>query len=335
MSSIRIRSCFPQDVTVISNDFLDRFLPEANGDFLRVYLWLLRAVGDDAATITLGSVADRLNCTEADVRRALRYWQREGVLSVTQDEDGTITEIAFTGSEGRTDSREEPEEPPKSSDITSERMAELGEREDIRELFFIAQNYLGKPLSRSEMQKICFFYDTLHFSTDLIDYLIDYCVSRGKMSFHYMEKVALSWKEQGISTVHEARVSVGSYHREYYDILKALGINNHHPIEAEIRLMRKWLETYRFPMEIIGEACSRTLMGTGKPTLAYADSILTRWFHAGVRSLEDVKKLDDAHEKTAREKKTAGKTKKPANAFTEFDQRDYNYDELESQLLQN
>ena len=104
---------------------------------------------------------------------------------------------------------------------------------------------------------------------------------------------------------------------------------------AEIRLMRKWLETYRFPMEIIGEACSRTLMGTGKPTLAYADSILTRWFHAGVRSLEDVKNLDDAHEKTAREKKTAGKTKKPANAFTEFDQRDYNYDELESQLLQN
>lgn len=333
MEQIRILSCCPQDVTVIGNAFLDRFLPEANGDFLRVYLYLLRSAGRRNDGFTLCSVADRLNCTENDVLRALRYWEREKVLGLTCAEDGSITEVRFLSY--RTPAEEPGPVPEKASEITSERMSQLGENEEIRELFFVAQQYIGRPLSRSEMQKICFFYDTLHFSTDLIDYLIDYCVSRGKMSFHYMEKVALSWKEQGISTVHEARVSVGSYHREYYDILKALGINNHHPIEAEIRLMRKWLETYRFPMEIIGEACSRTLMGTGKPTLAYADIILTRWFHAGVRSLEDVKKLDDAHEKTAREKKTAGKTKKPANAFTEFDQRDYNYDELESQLLQN
>ncbi len=340
MGSIRIRSCFPQDVTVISNDFLDRFLPEANGDFLRVYLWLLRAVGDDAATITLGSVADRLNCTEADVRRALRYWQREGVLSVTQDEDGTITEIAFTGSEGRTDSREEPEEPPKSSDITSERMAELGEREDIRELFFIAQNYLGKPLSRSEMQKICFFYDGLHFSPDLIDYLIDYCVSRNHKSFYYIEKVALNWKEQGIRTVHEARVQAGSYHREYYDILKALGIDNHHPVDAEVKIMKKWLEKYHFSMDIIREACTRTVMNASKPSLNYADSILSRWNTNGVKTLEDIAALDAAHEQDLQAKAAAkkpspsqGKTAPKKNAFTDFSDSTFDYSSIEKQLL--
>ena len=45
MEQIRILSCCPQDVTVIGNAFLDRFLPEANGDFLRVYLYLLRSAG--------------------------------------------------------------------------------------------------------------------------------------------------------------------------------------------------------------------------------------------------------------------------------------------------
>ena len=36
MDMIKIRSCLSQDVTIISNDFLDRFLPEANGEFIKI-----------------------------------------------------------------------------------------------------------------------------------------------------------------------------------------------------------------------------------------------------------------------------------------------------------
>ena len=171
MEQIRILSCCPQDVTVIGNAFLDRFLPEANGDFLRVYLYLLRSAGRRNDGFTLCSVADRLNCTENDVLRALRYWEREKVLGLTCAEDGSITEVRFLSY--RTPAEEPGPVPEKASEITSERMSQLGENEEIRELFFVAQQYIGRPLSRSEMQKICFFYDTLHFSTDLIDYLID------------------------------------------------------------------------------------------------------------------------------------------------------------------
>lgn len=323
MDTIRIKSCFSQDVTVIANDFLDRFLPEANGDFLKIYLCLLRTAGKRSDSFSLSGIADRLNCTEKDVLRALRYWEKEHVVSLVTAEDGTITEVSFTSY--CSPDRDAAPSVTKSSQITSERMAELGESEDIRELFFIAQQYLGRPLTRSEMQKICFFYDNLRFSADLIDYLIDYCVSRGKNSFHYMEKVAISWKEQGITTVHEARVSVGSYHREYYDILKALGINNHHPVEAEIRLMKKWLEKYGFSMDIIREACTRTLMGTGKPTLNYVDSILSRWYQAGVRTADDIREQDAAH--VAKPAKAAAHV-----SFADFDQRTYDYRELESKL---
>ncbi len=326
MDTIRIRSCFSQDVTVIANDFLDRFLPDANGDFLKIYLCLLRTAGRRSDSFSVCSVADRLNCTENDVLRALRYWEKEHVVQLTPDKDGNITEVAFTSY--CSPDRETAPAVMKASQITSERMNELGENDDIRELFFIAQQYLGRPLTRSEMQKICFFYDNLRFSADLIDYLIDYCVSRGKNSFHYMEKVALSWKEQGISTVHEARMSVGNYHREYYDILKCLGINNHHPVDAEIRLMKKWLEKYGFSMDIIREACTRTLMGTGKPTLNYTDSILSRWYQAGVRTKEDILELDSKKP----EKPASGK--KSASSFSDFDQRTYDFQELESLLTE-
>jgi DnaD/phage-associated family protein len=214
-------------------------------------------------------------------------------------------------------------------------MTELAQQEDIRELMFIAQQYLGKTLTSTEARTLCFFYDGLHFSPDLIDFLIEYCVSRGHKSFRYMEKVAMNWHEQGISTVHAARTQIESYHREYYDILKALGSDGRHPVEAEIKMMKKWLETWELPMPVILEACERTVLKTQKPTLRYADGILSRWQAEGVKSVDDVRRLDAEY---IREKERAGKKAAPAvrkktGSFSEFGQRSYDYDSLESKLL--
>ena len=163
--------------------------------------------------------------------------------------------------------------PAASSDrrISAQRMNELRENDDIREFLFIAQRYLGKLLSPSEAQKLLYFYDELHFTTDLLEYLIEYCVSKDHKSIRYIEKVALAWYDEGITTVKAARQSVSSYHRDYYEILKAIGQGGRHPIDAEITLMKKWIETYSFPMEIIREACTRTVLNTKQPSLKYTD----------------------------------------------------------------
>ncbi len=339
MERIRIRSCFSQDVTVISNRFLDRFLPNANGDFVKIYLYLLRAATTRSDAHSLCSIADRMNCTENDVNRALKYWEKEGILQLAYSEEGTLTDIAFTsycnpGSQpGEAavlpTSSKEKDVPPKASDITTERMAELGQREDIRELFFIAQQYIKKPLTRSEMQKICFFYDTLKMTPELIAYLMEYCVNKNHTSFRYMEKVALAWHEEGITNEREARAQAESYHREYYDILKALGINNHHPIDAEIKIMKKWLEKYHFSMDLIREACNRTVMNTTKPTLNYADGILSRWNSSGAKTLSDIERLDAEHERRA----SQSKQKTAKNSYGDFEQRTYDFDDLEAKLL--
>ena len=88
MNAIKFRSCYLQDVTIVSNEFLDRFLPTVNGDFLRIYLYLLRASGSGSEAISISSIADRMNCTENDVLRSIRYWQKEGVLDLKDDEEG-------------------------------------------------------------------------------------------------------------------------------------------------------------------------------------------------------------------------------------------------------
>ena len=334
MEQLKISSSLSQDVTVIPNDFLDRYLPSANGDFIKVYLCLMCAVGKHESNLTLCRIADRLNCTENDVLRALTYWEKEGVLALTPGENDAGSEAALTAVADcpgpKTSALTKP------SDVSSEKLAALGETEEIRELFFIAQQYLGRPLKRGDMQAICYYYDGLHFPPDLIDYLIEYCVNHGHTQLSYINRVAENWKAQGFLTVHDAKNAVTSYHREYYDILKALGITNHHPIEQEITLMKKWLEDYRFSMEIITDACTRTVMNASRPSLSYTDSILSKWHRRNVRTLEDVKALDDEHERAAAEKTAQSQsrqTAKPKNSFNDFEQRDYDYDQLTKKLV--
>ena len=77
--------------------------------------------------------------------------------------------------------------------------------EDKAQLLFIVEQYIGKPLSASEIQTVYYISEELHFSGDLIDYLVQYCVERGKKDFRYIEKVAISWAENGITTSAQAR----------------------------------------------------------------------------------------------------------------------------------
>ena len=70
---------FQIDATVVANEFLDKYMPKANGDYVKVYLYLLknRVNGIDVETI-----AEHLQLTEGDVRRAIRYWEEQGIVSV-------------------------------------------------------------------------------------------------------------------------------------------------------------------------------------------------------------------------------------------------------------
>lgn len=364
MGNFTINTSYLQEVTVISNIFLDDYMLEANGEFVKIYLYLLRATCKEDASFSLSSIADTLNCTEKDILRALKYWKKAGVLDLIFDEQRSLSGISFLPlTPVQQKEAKEPdltaaidapvlEKPPcisnekpikKSADtavpLTPQRMMKLKENEDIVQLLFIASQYLGKTLTSTETASILYFYEELHFSVDLIEYLIEYCVSRGSSSIRYMETVATAWAKQGITTVAMAKRETSSYNKQYYTIMKALGIKSRSPIDAEIAYMDTWLNEYSFSMDIINEACTRTVMQANPPSFKYAESILSRWYHKGVRHLKDIELLDDKHKmnRITRElperDRIAPALKSVSNKFNNFHQREYDYVELEKQLL--
>lgn len=381
---MKIYTDTPEGVTVVKNTFIDQYMPHANGEYVKVYLYLLRCA-NTGRDPSLSSIADVLEHTENDVRRALLYWEKQELIHLKMNQRGELKSITFSDLPSAADEANIPtadasrpsgpaaalqmsapsdvrmtermtgyEEkamqkstPPQrtadgsdpSASVSRTRLAALSEQKEIRQLFFIAEQYLQRPLTSAEQSEFLYYYDTLHFSIDLIEYLIEYCISKGTFSRHYMRRVALSWAEAGISTVLQAKQESNLYNKNYYAILNAFGIKGRSPAQPEIDLMARWLNDYGFTLDLILEACNRTIRQIHQPGFEYADKILRRWKNSGVTSLADVRQLD---QQRSEEQSQRSSRKQPSvqqststNRFNNFSQREYDYSELEKQLLGN
>lgn len=205
------------------------------------------------------------------------------------------------------------------------------EKDSTAQLLFIAEQYLGRTLSPADMKSILFFSDGLHFSDDLIDYLLQYCVERGKKDFRYIEKVAISWAEAHVTTPVEAEGHASRYDKCVYTIMNALGKTNA-PTRREAEFIRRWREEYTFETEIIIEACERTVLATDRHRFEYADKVLLSWKEAGVRHLADIARLDEGFQKAKPAKQASDRS---IDKYNRFMQNNYDYDALEQELLRN
>ncbi len=331
--------------TIVPNYFFDMYMPKASGEFVKVYLCLLRAASDASMPLSVSILADRLNNTEKDILRALKYWENEKLLALTYDSYGTLSGIEFTSpvqqiaqtSKNVTPAKPSakviiPDKPSYSRDVVDK----LTGSEEFGTLLFIAQSYTGKTLSSNDTNSLIYIHNTLKFSAELTEYLIEYCVSLGHKSFSYIEKVAISWAEQNIRTVDEAKAVSSFYKKEYYQVLKEFGINKRNPVDGEIAMINKWTNEYAFSMDIILEACKRTMSSIHQPSFEYTDSILTKWYKAGVKKLSDIEVLDVnfSRSRDNNRSKTQSCNAAPiSNKFNNMPSRSYVYDDLEKQLL--
>lgn len=339
--------------TYIPNDFIDKYMTAANGEYVKIYLYLLRYLNRPEEEFSIGKIADHFDHTEKDVLRALAYWEKLNLLQLEFDEKNELTGIRLLNGQAasngsnpgtvssahssaeRASTRIRALTIPQKSSPTQDQLHQMCEREDVQELVFLAETYLGRTISRSDLEYIFCWYDQMHFAPDLIEFLIENTITKGHPSFHYMHKVAEDWYAQGINSVETAKQLTSRNNEIYYAVLKGFGIRGRNLVPSEMDLLKKWTVTYGFGKEMIAEACRRTIANIHEPSFEYTDSILKSWKEASVFTLEDVKKADEARatKQVARRLESAV-SNKPANKFNNFKQRDYDYESLERQLLE-
>lgn len=222
-----------------------------------------------------------------------------------------------------------------------EQINSLAGDEDFSQLLYIAQKYMNKVFTQRECEVFAYLYDGLHMTAELLEYVVEYCVQGGHTSIRYIETVAINWHEAAIQTVEEAKAYASSFTKDSFAVMKAFGLNDRKPGDTEREMIGRWFKTYGFTRELVLEACNRTLEATHSPSFKYADKILSGWKKAGVRTLEDVKRLDEQHAGRAKGRNTGGQEYKAAsggkgrstNQFQNFPQREIDYDALVLQQL--
>ena len=332
MKTLTITNQAKKTVTVLENEFIDRYMPKANGEYVKVYLMLLRHLDESASLPAPSRLADLLECTEKDILRAFKYWEGQGLLEYKEEAPDRSLQAEVSPSEASLTVA------PVSDTDKSVNTQKHDNRKEFKELLFVAEQYLGKTLSATDINAITYFYETLQMSADLIEYLIEYCVENGHKSIHYIQKVALSWHSQDIRTAEQAKTNSVLYNKNCYSILNAYGIKGRAPAASEIAYIRKWHEEYAFSLEIILEACDRTMNMIHQPNFEYTDSILKNWYKKNVHTLEDVSVLDAAFTRAkadkARQQTTQPSKPSGRNKFNNFENRSYDMNDLERRLIQ-
>lgn len=382
MKTLKLKNKFQTNATLVANDFIDNYMIQANGEFVKVYLFLLRHLDDPCQALTLTTIADCLNNTEKDILRAFRYWESAGLLNLEKDSEGRIiclelSKISSLANEttpsvsSETAAHSVPSDVPvsdmssvpcdqthagtrasrtvtvaadnsarketpavsKSTNKKAIPMDSFKAQKELKSLLFVAEQYLGKTLSKSDVDTITYFYDTLGMSAGLIEYLIESCVENNHKSIHYIQKVAISWADEGITTVAQAKQQSLNYNKNCYTILNAFGIKNRGPADSELSYIRKWTEDFGFSLDIIREAVNRTISAIHQPSFEYADSILEKWQNSQVRNLQDITVLDVAFQKEKTARKSSTVSKNISKKRGDFERRTYDMDSLEEQLL--
>ena len=94
MKKLTLTNHAQNNTTVLENEFIDQYMIKANGEYVKVYLLLLRHSTGNGSTLSVSRIADLLEVTEKDVVRALNYWKKEGLLEYEAASEAKTTTAA-------------------------------------------------------------------------------------------------------------------------------------------------------------------------------------------------------------------------------------------------
>lgn len=232
--------------------------------------------------------------------------------------------------------KQEPNDSPPgkiSISVSPQQLQALSANEDFIWVCNVVESYMERPMKPNEIQLISYLYGTLQFSRELILHLYDYCISMGKTNSNYIQTVALSWHEQGITTPEEAQSSSARYHASYTAVSKALALGRA-LADIEKKFVDRWSDNWNMDLGVIIEACNRTVLKLHHADFKYTEGILSHWKKEGVRTLQDVEQADANYaqtlENTKRKSSSAPKqADRNRNQFQNFRQRDVSSEELQ------
>lgn len=312
--------------TPISNVFIEKYMPYARGEFVKVYLLMLKHTISGEPGISGPILASSLNLLESDIMNALNYWSDLGVIKLSSIDSMNNFSVEFLD-------LNEDNYVNNNKDVN---LLDALENKGINDMLKDIEKILGRTLSTKEMEMYLGWQKEFSFPSELILLLVEYCASRGKSDYRYIEKVALTWHDMNIKTMSQAQNYIKQTEDKWVKIRKILsylGIKNTDLMKPQEEMLNKWIITYNFDLEMIQKACDICANRLNRADFKYIDGILTNWFNNNIKTLEDVALKDKQFKGNNNYKKNNYNKNNSSNGFNNFEARSYDYEALERKLL--
>ncbi len=307
--------------TPVNNVFIEKHMTKARGEFVKVYLLMLKYSISGELGVNCTILASSLNLLESDIMNALNYWNDEGVIKITPIDNMGNFNIEFL----------DLNEDENLEDTKVSLLDELNNNA-IKDMLQEIEKLLGRPLSPKEMSTYISWQNDLNFSLEMTLLLIQYCISKGKTDYRYFEKVALSWFDANIKNIDEAQLYIKKHEDKwvkYRKILTYLGIKDGEIMKPQEDMLNKWVNQYNFSLELIFKACDICFERLNRADFKYIDGILNSWFKDNIKTLTDVATKDNKKPNYKKHNSFNNKN----STFNNFEQREYDFDALERKLL--
>ena len=263
------------DIVPVEGAFVSSFLFSLPPIYVKIYLYLIYlCMHGEIKADSAASIASGTGVSEKDVFDALEQLGKRHLINYTAV-PFTFEVLSAETAAGMCD--------PYAADSLS---AYADYFAGIRSLF------PKRSISNAEYDKARDWVEIYGLSVEAALQLISFCISEkdDAISFSYIDKVALSWANEGITTFQAAEEYLGIYQAKHHDaaaLLRHLGIKRT-PTVDEMKLYRKWSGEMGFDLAAIKAACSETTK-TASPNFAYINRILEGLDRLNLHSAKEIK----------------------------------------------
>lgn len=261
--------------TPISDIFISEYLPEMTGIQVKIYLYCLflskkrKKISEMQFAKTFGLSEEKIAGTFQElVEKGLFHKKGKGFI-LADLKDKEINKLY--------------------KPRTTPNAMELDTKKNI--VSSINKGFFQGIMPISWYQNIEMWFNLYKFEDEVMFMLFNYCNERGLLKFSYVNAVAKNWAEAGIKNEDD----LDDYFTKYKKMKEisskiAKKLNRSSRLtEYEERYIKKWVDDYKYGMDIIDMALKKTVR-ISNPNLEYVHKVLTGWNKNGYRTPEQVEK---------------------------------------------
>ncbi len=244
--------------TTVENIFIDEYMTDAPGEFVKVYLYAYM-YSELSQVMTNELVAKRLGMNIEDVLSAWTYWESMGIIRkyYPNPSDETHYDVEFINIKNAVNPSGGGKSPLQQPPVN---MNSALNDEDLASLYKEIESITGRMFDPTNVLRIAELVDE-GADPSVISYAYRYCMENKKSTdFKFVAAIVRKWLENGKNTVKDVKEFIeltDIRFAEYRQIMKALGLSFSALTDEEKRVFDSWMDAMGYSLAFILEVCGK------------------------------------------------------------------------------